>query len=105
MINKSFTNKHNPIKEKKDLPRFTSIKIELNEQGILCGHGRIRRVLKPGDNLTLEDRLVGGLSLYIIDHAPHETTWYVKLISKDEPEVIPSCDKIEIPGSGCTSNG
>ena len=94
MINKSFTNKHSPIKEKKELSRFARVKIELNEQGVLCGNGRIRRVLKPGDGLTLGDRLVGELSLYMIDHAPHETIWYVKPISRDEPEVFPFAIKL-----------
>ncbi len=79
---------HNPIKQLQ-LSRTDQPEIPINSQGVLYIQNRRRRLLDPGDKISLQEKIQGGLMLYIVDRAPHTASWRMSLPTRHESDVFP----------------
>lgn len=70
---------HNPIVKQSVIGRFEQPTIERNHTGYLYSRGQLYRKLLAGEGLTFGERLKGGYQLYVINDAPHEMRWDLRL--------------------------
>lgn len=81
---------HNPILSQKKIGRLDRVEIAPGQQGVLLIKNQVKRLLNPGEGVSVLERAEGGLVLYTIDCAPHEASWRVDLPTSDLKDWFPT---------------